>query len=67
MTERITPDGMKADPVIEEAAAVQTARFKNVHQDHCPICLTSFRQSEANGIPVMVCDSHAIVMPKKDD
>lgn len=65
---RITPEIFKAaaQPTEEKAAGAETARVQNVDVGKCPICKKVLRFSEANHIPVMVCDDHAIVMPIKD-
>ena len=66
--ERIVPGGMKAssEQVTASEATKQTSRVENLSPDKCPICFNTFRISEANGIPVLVCDAHSIVMPLKD-
>lgn len=66
--ERIIPQGMQSGMPIAVTASPgkETARVENIRGDQCPICYKTFRLSEANGIPVLVCDAHAIVMPLKD-
>ena len=68
-TLRIIPDCMKEE-VAEVASPADnevTARFENVVENHCPVCESPMRRSEANGVPVMICPDHSIVMPTKDE
>lgn len=70
MTKRRIPKDMmlteSATPDVRVASTRVEARFENVNMDVCPVCQTALRCSTANGIDVMVCDSHNIVMPRKD-
>lgn len=74
MTERRIPKDMMRAPESAVQAKTSkgvmpsriTARFENISLDKCPVCQTTLRCSVANGIDVMVCDTHNIVMPKKD-
>lgn len=63
--QRIVPNGMRAETA-ETVSVAETARVENDLLNRCPICRNTLRLSEANCIPVMVCDDHAIVMPIKD-
>ena len=68
MTERIIPDCMKPEVASENSADKQvTARFENVQENCCPVCNLPLRRSEANGVPIMICDTHSIAMPTKDE
>ena len=66
MTQRIIPVGMREEASGEPEKEVQTARFENVNLDKCPICQNQMRSVEANGAEAMYCDTHSILMPKKD-
>jgi RNA polymerase subunit RPABC4/transcription elongation factor Spt4 len=70
---RIIPDFMQqptpSKAVVEQAKNESTptvARVENESPNACPICHRTYIMSEANGIAVMVCTDHAVVMPVKD-
>lgn len=69
MVERIIPECMKAplEEVASPADKEVTARFENVIENHCPVCEKPMRRSEANGVPIMICQDHSIAMPTKDE
>lgn len=48
------------------AGAKETARQENVNEGFCPVCSTPMRPTTANGIRVLACLTHSIVMPVRD-
>jgi RNase P subunit RPR2 len=43
-----------------------TAKTENVKEGYCPICNTVMKPSTANGVRVITCLTHSIVMPVRD-
>ena len=51
---------------MQTAKIAETAKAQNVKEGYCPICDTVLRSSSANGVKVLTCLTHSIVMPVRD-
>jgi hypothetical protein len=44
----------------------ELARQENINEGFCPVCNTPMKPTIANGIRVVACLTHSIVMPVRD-
>ena len=52
--------------LMQTAKIAETAKAQNVKEGYCPICDNVLRPSSANGVKVLTCLTHSIVMPVRD-
>ena len=66
VTRRI-PQVMQQPETASGEAKLVSARFENTDEGLCPVCKTIMKPTNSNGIESLVCLTHRIVMPTRDN